>query len=338
MLKTVVRGLPAWSISYMAGQDLIAPCYHMVNDRSPIHTKNLYRHRGTAEFRQDLDYLLRHFKPLSLQELSALTISGDPLPKRSFFLSFDDGFREMSEVVADICLQKGVPATFFLTTGFLNNRKLGFRQKASVLIEICKERRISSESRVLKPLIDAVYPNGKSAEDVRTMFLSIGYKKRFVLDECAALMEVDFDVYLRTALPYLTEEQVAGLVSDGFSIGGHSVDHALYADLTLDEQLNQTIECMKELGNRLRPDARAFAFPFVSDGVEDAFFDEVFERKIIDLAFCIGRMPNTNAARALQRFGVEAGESIPIQELLKTHIEGRFRQRLSSCKKREISH
>ena len=339
--RSAVRGLPNWSIAQIAGQELVAPCYHMVTDETPVHTKHLYRERGIEEFKRDLDHLLRYFRPLSLQQLYALTAAGLPIPGKSFFLSFDDGFREMSDIVSGICRQKGVPATFFLTTAFLDNKVLGFRQKASLLIEICEDRHLSADASVLKPLADylALNPNlNRFAGNVRRMFLSIGYKQKHVLDECAALLEVDFDAYLRTARPYLSAEEVAKLLANGFSIGGHSVDHPLYADLTLQEQVRQTQDCMRELKNRFPSATGAFAFPFVSDGVEETFYEEVFDRHIIDLAFCIGRMPKSPAARAWQRFGVETEDSIPIQKLINSHVEGRLRQRLFSRKAKEVSH
>ncbi len=333
--KIAVNSLPDWSITRFVGQELVAPCYHLVSGESPVHTKHLYKPRGIEEFKRELDYLLTHFKPISLTDLSAFTAAGDAILAKSFFLSFDDGFREMSEIVADICRQKGIPATFFLTTAFLDNQTLGFRHKASLLIENCRERYIAIDDPVLKPLVDAVAPACKRAGDLRRMFLSIGYKQAHVLDECAALMEVDFAAYLQMARPYLSREQVAKLIADGFSIGGHSVDHPLYTDLGLHEQVEQTVNCMEELNSQFPPGTRAFAFPFVSDGVEESFFAEMFDRKVIDLAFCIGRMPTSPNARAWQRFGVEAEQSIPIQKLLKTHFESRLRQRLFSRKIRE---
>ena len=43
--------------------------------------------------------------------------------------------REATSVIAPICREKGVPATFFLTTGFLDNRALGDRHLASLLLQ-----------------------------------------------------------------------------------------------------------------------------------------------------------------------------------------------------------
>ena len=57
------------------------------------------------------------------------------LPPNSFLLTFDDGFREIYDIIAPILLDKGIPATFFISSGFLDNRELCYQHKASLLVE-----------------------------------------------------------------------------------------------------------------------------------------------------------------------------------------------------------
>jgi peptidoglycan/xylan/chitin deacetylase (PgdA/CDA1 family) len=312
---------------------VVAPCYHIVTDGSPAHVRHLYQWRSVQAFQRDLDYLLKHFRPLSLKEICSHTASGSPIPERSLFLSFDDGFREMSEIVAPVCRRKGIPATFFLTTGFLDNKMLGFRHKASLLIDACRNRGSAVTQAVATALSRVLERPAGSPAGVRRLLLSVGYRQRHVLDECAALLEVDFDEYLRTSQPYLTQDHVRSLLADGFSIGGHSIDHPRYADLTLDEQLDQTQGCMEELERRFGLPDKAFAFPFVSDGVPETFYRELFARHIANVVFCIGRMPQADAGKAIQRFGVESEEAHSLPELLGRQAEGRLRQKVATWRR-----
>ena len=315
-------------------RNLIAPCYHIVSDNSPAHVRHLYQWRNVHAFENDLDYLLEHFSPVSLDEIYNCLAAGRPVPDRSLFLSFDDGFREVSEVVAPLCRRKGVPVTFFLTTGFLDNRMLGYRHKASLLIDACRERGPSDVRAVTSKLTARLdLPDGHG-KGLREMFLLIGYRQQQVLDECAGLLGVDFAGYLRTAQPYLSLDQVRNLLRDGFSIGGHSVDHPKYADITLEEQLAQTRGCMEALQQQFRLPVKAFAFPFVSDGVSERFYDEMFTGRIADLAFCIGQMPKKDSHQAVQRFGVESESARSLPDLLSEQIEGRLRQSVANWRRR----
>src|SRR5690242_8692376 len=133
-MKTILRrtwrqsfeAMPLLVIRSLTRRGVIAPCYHLVSDRPPLHVRYLYECRGEQDFRAELDLLLRHFKPLSLTELARAIERDGRAPDGSLFLTFDDGFREASEYIAPICLEKGVPATFFLNTAFLDNRTLCF--------------------------------------------------------------------------------------------------------------------------------------------------------------------------------------------------------------------
>ena len=57
------------------------------------------------------------------------------LSQGKVFLSFDDGLREVYTIIAPILKERGLPATFFITTDFIDNKKLFYRNKASLLIE-----------------------------------------------------------------------------------------------------------------------------------------------------------------------------------------------------------
>lgn len=334
LVASCLRFLPFRSIASLAtGNALLAPCYHIVSDGSPVHVRHLYRWRNVAAFRKELDHLLRHFRPLSLEEISRRVSAGERLPERSLFLSFDDGFREMTEVVAPVCREKGVPATFFLNTAFLDNHAMGYRQKASLLIDAWQHRSEASRRTAQSLLANRLGISQGEAFDWRRMVLSVNYRQREILDECAALLEVSFADYLRSARPYLSTEQVQGLLDAGFSIGGHSIDHPKYAELTPEERIAQTRGCLDELKQRFRLPVKAFAFPFVSDGVPEPFYREVFDGGIADLIFCIGHMPEADSHRAVQRFGVESGQRYSMRELMAIQAEGRLRQKAANWKR-----
>jgi peptidoglycan/xylan/chitin deacetylase (PgdA/CDA1 family) len=304
----------------------VAPCYHLVSDHPPIHIQHLYQCRDVADFGRELDWLLRHFRPICLKELTRCILEDGRQPDGTFFFSCDDGVREVSEYIAPICLSKGIPATFFLTTGFLDNRTLFFRHKASILIHRCEVLGRKRSIDVLRK-----FDSWTGTADIATFFLSIKYQQTAVLDRCAELLEMDFEAYLKEEKPYLTSEQVKGLLKQGFDIGGHSVDHPLYADLSFDEQLRQTRACMAELGSRFGVTVKGFAFPFVSDGVAPEFYSSILAEGTADMVFCLGGMPRGGAGRAVERFGVEGPTTVALTRLLRDQV---CRQYLNRVRRR----
>jgi peptidoglycan/xylan/chitin deacetylase (PgdA/CDA1 family) len=255
---------------------------------------------------------LGQFKPLSLTELARAIRENGRAPERSLFLSFDDGFRETIETIAPICLEKGVPATFFLNTAFLDNRALCFRHKASILAERCILLGRERTERALRG-----FDGSSGTAGPAEFFLTRRFSHAGVLDCCAPLLEVDFDAYLRSEKPYLTGSQVKRLTEKGFEIGAHSIDHPLYSELTLEEQLFQTRQSMSQLAQQFHPPTKGFAFPFVSDGVKSEFYRAILDDNAAELIFCLGGDPEHSSNRLVQRFGVEGRNPKSLIQLLR---------------------
>ena len=322
--------LPGCMLDGLSGVELIAPCYHLVVDGgAPKHVRQLFRSPDVQTFEKDLDQLLKHRVPVSLQDLEDHVRTGKKLPRRSVFVSFDDGMREMEEVVAPLCSGKGIPVTFFLATGFLDNRGLCFRHKASILLDELSSEESRGGCVVVAEIQRHMSMRGVQIRDVPAFLRGVRYREAHYLDECARIMEIDFGEYLRDKKPYLTEEQVDGLLEKGFSIGGHSVDHPLFSDLDPLGQIDQTCECMHHLAQRFAIGFKAFAFPFVSTGVQHEYYDTIFGEGIVDMAFCIGETPSGYQGRIVERFGVESGDNRSAMAAWREHASSRLKSRLT---------
>jgi peptidoglycan/xylan/chitin deacetylase (PgdA/CDA1 family) len=274
----------------------------MVNDSEVPHVKHLYTYRGEAAFKRDIDVLLGRFRPISLEELIAHLLSNSELPRDAFLLTFDDGFREMHDVVAPILLEKGVPATFFITTGCIDNQNLAHHNKLSLLLEHI----FKSENAALNEKVSLwLSRQGILGDDLKLRVLSIDYHQGHLAEELAAVCEYDFEEYLATRKPYLTSEQIWWLLKQGFTIGSHSIDHPLYATLSVEEQLYQTRESLRFLEERFQLPYRAFAFPHSDACVKLDFFRVLFGEGSLDVAFGTGGMLRHFFSRNLQRFTME---------------------------------
>lgn len=328
VLNAATRALPARVLGSLAGENLIAPCYHVVCEgEPPQHVRQLFQCPDARTFEKDLDRLLKHHIPVSLNDLEEHVRLGKKLPRRAVFISFDDGMREMEEIVSPLCLRKGIPATFFLTTAFLDNRVLCFRHKASILLDEFKG--MEAKGKELAEIRRRMGLRGVQVADVPAFLRGVSYRQTDYLDECAVVMDIDFDEYLSDKKPYLTEPQVETLLDKGFSIGGHSVDHPLFADLDLGEQVAQTRGCMDHLSQRFAVRSRAFAFPFVSTGVPNEYYDVVFGKGIVEMAFCIGEVPSGYQPRIVKRFGVESSDNRSATAAWRQYASGRLKNRLS---------
>jgi peptidoglycan/xylan/chitin deacetylase (PgdA/CDA1 family) len=318
-VRRAVAGLCPYSVlRTIVNHDLLVPYYHMVSDADLPHVKHLYAYKSIGAFVADLDFLLRHYAPISLADVIEVTKNRGSLPTRSFHLTFDDGFREMADVVAPILLQKGIPATFFINTAFIDNRELCYLHKASILEEYLRTTSVSSTAARQRGAICQSPRQLSSSFDVSSP-LEVDYKNREILGQIARGVGYDFKDYLDSTKPYLTTKQIRRLLDLGFTIGAHSVDHPRYQFLPLEEQLRQTLDSLVDIRTRFGLSYGTFAFPHTDYGVSKEFFIQIYQSGLVDVTFGTGGMVEDMLPQNRQRVSLEK-PLWPARNVLRYHL------------------
>ncbi|MFK7738408.1 MAG: polysaccharide deacetylase family protein [Pirellulaceae bacterium] len=90
--------------------------YHRVADQHP---NGWTISRG--DFARHLDYLQEHFEVVDLAEVQRRTELGSQRP--AVAITFDDGYGENAEFAIPELVRRGLPATYFVATDFVNEQK-----------------------------------------------------------------------------------------------------------------------------------------------------------------------------------------------------------------------
>jgi len=230
----------------------------MVTDDRPAHVAHIAPHKTPAQFEADLQYLAKHYQVIGYDEVrrrreskvgeesrdqrpeargirrDASGLSSGVRP--AVVLTFDDGFRECFEVVRPLLLKHGLPAVFFITTDFLDNRRLFYRNKVSLCLERLTQLapnelrafadKCQQQALVKTPSRGEASTNGSAASALRSWLLSLTHSEETTIDAVCDLLEIDCEAFLETHRPYLTTEEIKKLAEDGFTIGAHSKSHA----------------------------------------------------------------------------------------------------------------
>lgn len=300
LTQRVLTRLPFTAVRKLADQRLLLPFYHLATDDPPRHLGLSYPPRTVRQFRNDLEFLLKHYRPIGLPDLLAALDQERTVPANSFLLTFDDGLREIHDVVAPVLRDLGVPATFFLTTRFLDNQELGYFFKRELLVKALQDQPGRSDQ-----VTALLTRHNCSTRHVANTVRALRYDQQPLMDELATLLDVDFDGYLARHKPFMDTAQVRALLHQGFTVGAHSVDHPLYALLSLAEQLQQTRASMDEIQRRFELSYRAFAFPHSDMGVSRTYFTEVFRQRSVDVSFGASGLRADTHPRSLQRVWME---------------------------------
>lgn len=282
------------------------PSGHIVGDVAPDHIKHLFKVPSLVKFKSDVEFLARHYEPLSLSELRRVGRAAcEKRPPKHFLLSFDDGMREIYDVVAPFLRTQRIPAVFFLNSETIDNKALMWRHKVSLLIAASQRHPewIPSQLKLLP---------GKT---LRAQLLALRFSDGPILKDLAASLDVDFGEYLRHNRPYLTTEQVLELARQGFEFGAHSARHPYFKEIPLQRQ-RQEISQSVEFIRALDLPCRYFAFPFDDNGVPTSVFDYMRSIGLV-LSFGTSDARIDSVPFSLQRFALDAENSnFSLPELL----------------------
>ena len=187
-------------LSKLTQQNLVCPFYHTISDTHLPHIQNLYSVQSVKKFKSDIDTYLKLYQPIDLQSLIDIVVHKQPIKKRIFFLSFDDGLREVYDVIYPILKQKGIPATIFLNSAFIDNKELFYRYKVSLLID-----NLTNENT--KILAQEFNLNATKYE-VKNFLLALNYSQQEHINSIAKILNIDFNDFLLQKKPYLTTIQI----------------------------------------------------------------------------------------------------------------------------------
>lgn len=293
---------------------LLLPYHHTVSNEELQHIYHLYPYKNEQQFENDLDFLLKYYKPVTADALAAAVAGNTTITPGSFLLTFDDGFREVYDIIAPILEKKGVPAIFFVNPAFIDNRELFYRCKISILIGELKR----NEKAFSKLYAAALLGNDATTEQITGALKKINQTNAAVLDSIAEKINYSFDNFLQQQQPFLTTEQLVTLHKNGFTIGAHSMDHPYYNLLPENMQVQQTVDSCNFVKELTGVNKCHFSFPHSDEPITQQTINLLLQQND-GLLFGIQNQKEELHNRILHRFNAERPE-VPIEELVKGQI------------------
>lgn len=209
-----------------------------------------------AIFEQRMRWIRAQFNVLPLGEAVAGLKRGS-LPERPLAITFDDGYADNHDVALPILSKLGLPATFFVATGYLD----GGRMFNDTVIESVRQARGDALDLVAVGL--GLHAVGSADARNTAIDAILGQVKRLPHAEreraVAAIVEV------AGATPpddlMMTSDQVAALDRAGMEIGGHTVTHPILATLPEVDAEREIRDGRQRLKDIIGKPIQLFAYP-----------------------------------------------------------------------------
>jgi peptidoglycan/xylan/chitin deacetylase (PgdA/CDA1 family) len=212
-----------------------------------------------GRLQRQLRYLKRHYRFASLSEAVALLARPGALREDLVVVTFDDGYAGNFEAAWPVLREEGVPATIFVTTGFLDGEGLwfDFARRALVAALAAGRRLPARPRRALAAALGRWPGRARRAEWAveRLKRLPPAARQR-LLDELA-----DADLPLGPPARPLTWKQVRTLAATGIEIGSHTVTHPILAQLTPAQQAAEIGLARDRIRQETGEPPKAFAYP-----------------------------------------------------------------------------
>lgn len=234
--------------------------YHSIVDdpRRTEDTIGISQSRST--FEAHIRTLAEEFNPVTLEQVVQFARGGEPLPRKSVAVTFDDGFFDNYEVALPILSRYGVPATFYIMVGAVETGvppwycRLNFAFRATRKTDWVNPEdgvRYSMETgNHRKAALQAAWDAGarrvgnSQAEFVRRVeesldVVPLGAESRMMLrwDEVRALKEA------------------------GHTIGAHTLSHPNLAHVTEEEAGAEIVGCKTRLEEEIGGPVDHFSYP-----------------------------------------------------------------------------
>ena len=240
------------------------------------------------KFAQLLDFLKARFTVLTLGEAWQALQAGT-LPPRSISITFDDGYQDNYTEARALLVERGLPATFFIATAFLD----GGRMWNDTILEVI--RRLPDGHHDLTDLglgaIDLGGTASRAAAAEKTIY-AVMFKpqaeRQAIVDALAERVDGLPDNLM------MTSEQVKAMHAEGMEIGGHTRTHPILKVLDDDVAFAEIRDGKSDLEAILQEPVRVFAYP---NGKYDRDFGEEHQKMVEELEFDLAVSTNRGVSR-----------------------------------------
>ncbi len=248
---------------------------------------------SAADFDRICGWLAALFNVLPLDE-ALLRLSAGTLPARAACITFDDGYSDNRTQALPILQRHGLPATFYIATGFLD----GGRMWNDTLIESIRRMQTASldlSSLAIEGLgrldLSSIAQRRAAIDGVLQRIKYQSAERRLALTQAVAALA-------GVALPddlMMTSGQVRELRASGMLIGAHTVAHPILAGLSVDEVRREIAESRRTLEDLIGERVAHFAYP---NGQPDQDYSDDTVRIVREMGFDSAVNTAWGAARA----------------------------------------
>jgi peptidoglycan/xylan/chitin deacetylase (PgdA/CDA1 family) len=184
-------------------------------------------------------------------------LKDDSLPPRAAIITFDDGYADCVRVALPVLLEFGLPATFFVATGYLNGGWM-WNDRLVEALRTWKGDTLDLTADELGIVPMATLEQRRAA----LQSLQQSLKEYPLGDREAIIARIERGAgRLNGSGPMMTDDQVRLLGKAGMQLGAHTVTHPILTQISLEDARREMTDARAYLENLVQQPVRHFAYP-----------------------------------------------------------------------------
>lgn len=219
--------------------------------------------QGSGIDQESLRYQMRlirqHFNPMPLSDLVSSYTCGEATP-HAVAVTFDDGYMDFYEYALPVLKEEGIPATVFVSTGFIDGDIWLWPDKLRYCFEHTSEPKL--EILGVELPLNTNNERFKAWDLIADYCLLIGNEeKNDLIMTVANLLNIVLPTIPPKRYAGMTWSQVREAVSEGIDVGSHSVTHPRLTSLSKQELFEEVKTSKTRIEEEIGQKVNAFCYP-----------------------------------------------------------------------------
>ena len=220
------------------------------------------KHQSQILFEKHLKIITRYCTPVTLHDI----IGKGDIPPNPVIITFDDGYKNNYSIAFPLLRKYSVPATIFVTTGFVDRTYFMWTDHLDYIINNAREFTSEFIWEDDKVVIDLSSEDKKKQTIVslKEYLKEIpDKKKRTYLQKLQSSLDIEYDWdNIPESIAPLEWDEIRNMKESGLiDIGSHTVSHPILAQCSREEQYRELKISKQRIEEELRVDCPLFAFP-----------------------------------------------------------------------------
>lgn len=252
--------------------------YHRVLDvKTSYHFDKDLISSSIAAFDMQMKYISKYYLALSMEEYIYYINHPEKLPRKAILVTFDDGFSDNYQYAFPILRKYSVPATFFVTTDFIDSDETIWYERLAYFFNVTKVDKLEFSDYSID-----IYDNDKFSsyqKFIEHLKLLPNHTRIAMLD---GLYEKYGDPYTSVQTESILSqsmswEQLMEMQSCNMDIESHTVTHPVLSTLNKQELKLELSRSKQIIEKKLNKKVKSIAYPV---GQGESFSDEVIRETI----------------------------------------------------------